>query len=160
MDNLQRLFLEARQKEEQEKKIEVMIRILSALYDKAATYTNLVIIAGYAAFFTVWSIMKEQLSEREMLVSAFCITFSLIFFVFWETLKMIITSTYFSGLRQVLQAPAEQFETRLAEQQKSEQKLNISLLRIWIISLFLTVVPGLIAGGVLLFSFARQLFWA
>ena len=111
MDNLQRLLLEARQKEEQDKKIEVLVRILSALYDKAVAYTNLVIIAGYAAFFTVWSIMKDQLSQREMLVSAFCITFSLIFFVFWETLKMIITSTYFTGLHRVLEGPPEQNES-------------------------------------------------
>lgn len=159
MDDLQKLLFEAQQKEQHEKRIEVLIKILSAVYDKAIAYTNLVIIAGYAAFFAVWGTMKAQLSEREMLASAFCITLSLIFFVFWETLKMVITSRNSRGLLRVLQAPPDQFDTRLAEQQKGEQKLSVSLLRIWIIILFLTVIPGLVAGGILLFSFGRQLFW-
>jgi hypothetical protein len=45
---------------DREKRIEAATRITAALYDKAAAYTNLVIIAGYAAFFAVWGNIKDN----------------------------------------------------------------------------------------------------
>lgn len=58
------------QQSEHEKKIEEIVKIMAALYDKAAAYTNLIIIAGYAAFFAVWGNIKGQLGKREMLYAA------------------------------------------------------------------------------------------
>jgi hypothetical protein len=55
---------------EVEKKIENVVKIMAALYDKAAAYMNLIIIAGYAAFFAVWANVKAQLGKREMLYAA------------------------------------------------------------------------------------------
>ena len=145
------------QKNETDQRIDIMIKVASALYDKAVAYTNVIILAGYAAFFTVWSTMKAKMSHREMLVAAFCITFSLVFFVFWEVTKMIVNSKSLTGLLNVLKAPPQEFDQRLAEQQKADQRLNIRLLRFWIVILVFTVVPGLIAAAVLLWSFGRQL---
>ena len=145
------------QKNETDQRIDVMIKVASALYDKAVAYTNVIILAGYAALFTVWSTMKAKMSHAEMLVAAFCITFSLVFFVFWEVTKMIVNSKSLTGLLNVLKAPPQEFDQRLAELQKADQRLNIKLLRFWIVILVFTVVPGLIAAAVLLWSFGRQL---
>lgn len=151
---------ELAQKKQQDDRVDVIVKIMSALYDKAAAYTNLIIVAGYIGFFTVWGNMKDTLSEGEMLLSAFCITFSLVFFVFWEVVKMIINSSVYRGLIEVINAPPNQFEEKLQEQQKSEQRLQIRLLRAWFVILILTVVPGVIGAGVLLWSFGRQLIGA
>ena len=62
---------------EQDKRKEEIVKIMAALYDKAAAYTNLIIIAGYAAFFAVWGNVKAQLGKREMLYAALFITISL-----------------------------------------------------------------------------------
>src|SRR5665213_3668748 len=35
--------------------IDGLIQVNGALYDRASTYTTLILAAGYAAFFTVWS---------------------------------------------------------------------------------------------------------
>jgi predicted neutral ceramidase superfamily lipid hydrolase len=145
------------QKNETDQRIDIMVKVASALYDKAVAYTNIIILAGYAAFFTVWSTMKAKMSHTEMLVVAFCITFSLVFFVFWEVTKMIVNSKSLKGLLNVLKAPRREFDQRLAELQKADQRLNIRLLRFWIVILVFTVVPGLIAAAVLLWSFGRQL---
>lgn len=160
MTDLQRTIqglVDKAQKDERDKRIEIMIKVMSALYDKAVAYTNIIILAGYAAFFTVWSTMKAKMSHKEMLVAAFCITFSLVFFVFWEVTKMIVNSKSLTGLLNVPKAPPQEFDQRLAEQQKADQRLNIRLLRFWIVILVLTVVPGLVAAVVLLWSFGRQL---
>lgn len=148
---------ERAQKQQQDERVDVIIKIMSALFDKAAAYTNIIIVAGYIAFFTVWGNMKESLSETEMLLSAFSITISLVFFVFLEVGKMIINSQSFRGLMKVINAPPDQFEKKLQEQQKAEQRLHIKVFRAWIVVLVLTVVPGLVGAGVLLWSFGRQL---
>ena len=145
------------QEAERQQRIDVIIKVTSALFDKAVAYTNVIILAGYAAFFAVWSTMKVSMSKSEMLLTAFCITFSLVFFVFWEVTKMIINSKSLTGLTKVLNAPPHEFNKRLAEQQKPEQRLNVRLMKYWVIILVLTVVPGLVAGAVLLLSFGRQL---
>jgi len=145
------------QEAERQQRIDVIIKVASALYDKAVAYTNVIILAGYAAFFATWNTMKANMSRAEMLLAAFCITFSLVFFVFWEVTKMIINSKSLTGLMKVLSAPPQDFDKRLAEQQKAEQRLNVRLMKYWIIILALTVGPGLIAAAVLLVSFGRQL---
>jgi predicted neutral ceramidase superfamily lipid hydrolase len=145
------------QETERQQRIDVIIKVTSALYDKAVAYTNVIIIAGYVAFFAIWNTMKANMSRPEMLLTAFCMTFSLVFFVFWEVTKMIINSKSVTGLMKVLNAPPQEFDKRLAEQQKADQRLNVRLMKYWIIILALTVVPGLVAGAVLLVSFGRQL---
>ncbi len=160
MDNFNKVvqdLAKKAQKQQQDERIDIIVKIMSVLFDKAAAYTNIIIVAGYVAFFTVWSNMKTTLSEREMLLSAFCITLSLIFFIFWEVGKMIINSQSLRGLIEVINAPPDQFGQKLQEQQKAEQRLNINLIRAWFVVLSLTVVPGLIGAGVLLWSFGRQL---
>lgn len=47
-----------------EKRVENVVKIMAALYDKAAAYTNLIIIAGYAAFFAIWGNVKTFLTKR------------------------------------------------------------------------------------------------
>jgi ABC-type branched-subunit amino acid transport system permease subunit len=91
------------------------------------------------------------------LLTAFCITFSLVFFVFFEVTKMIVNSKSLTGLTKVLNAPPQDFDKRLAEQQKAEQRMSIRLLKFWVVILALTVLPGLVAAAVLLSSFGRQL---
>ena len=161
MTNLQQMVEELAQKakkQQQDKRVDVMIEITSALFDKAIAYTNIIIIAGYIAFFTIWGNMKDTMEKNEMLISALAISFSLVVFVFWEVTKMIIHAHISRGLMRVINAPPQEFEERLQEQQKAEQQLNIRILRAWYPILVLTVVPALVGAGVLLWSFGRQLF--
>jgi hypothetical protein len=145
------------QEAERQQRIDVIIKVTSALYDKAVAYTNIILLAGYAAFFAIWNTMKTNMSRWEMLLTAFCITFSLVFFVFFEVTKMIVNSKSLTGLTKVLNAPPQDFDKRLAEQQKAEQRMSIRLLKFWVVILALTVLPGLVAAAVLLSSFGRQL---
>ena len=101
--------------------------------------------------------MKVSTSKSEMLLTAFCITFSLVFFVFWEVTKMIINSKSLTSLTKVLNAPPHEFDKRLAEQQKAEQRLSVRLMKYWVIILVLTVVPGLVAGGGSSFEFWKTI---
>jgi len=144
---------------EKDERVEIMIRVMSALFDKAAAYTNLIVVAGFAGFFAVWGSMKAHLSQVEMFTSALCITISLTVFIFWEVFGMLVRSKNLKELLVVLNTPAAEFQAALAKQQKTEQLRNIWIFRIWTVVLFFTVAPALVAAGLLIFSFGRQL-WA
>lgn len=158
MTDLQKVVEELAEKAKNER-VEIMIRVMSAVFDKAAMYTNLIIVAGFAGFFTVWGNMKPHLSNVEILTSTLCISISLTVFIFWEVFGMLVRSKNFKELIEVLNTPEDQFRAALGKQQKNEQLRNIRVFRIWPVILFFTVAPALVAAGILIFSFGRQL-WA
>ncbi len=149
-------LIEKDQQRQQDERVDVFVKMASVLYDKAAAYTNVVVVAGYVAFFTVWGNMKELLSAREMLLSALSVTCSLVVFVLWEIVSMIIHAITNLGLMRVVNAPAQEFEEKLQAYQKAMERLHIRTIPVWYVILFLTVVPGLLGAAVLLRSFVRQ----
>lgn len=63
---------------------------LSTHYKNAQAYTNVIIVAGYGASLTVFSLIKSDMSvSGRMLVGFFLIT-SLLIFVGWEVYKLIL----------------------------------------------------------------------
>lgn len=157
MQKIAQALAEKARHETHEKRIEETTKLLSALYDRAAAYTNLIIVAGYAGFFAVWGSVKSDLSKSEMLASAFCLSFSLMVFVFWEILVMLYTSRTLGNLNKTLQAPPQDFEKQLEKHNVLVAKRAVSIRRIWYGILLLTIVPGLIGGAILMFGFLRQL---
>jgi len=69
--------------------IEQQKQILSHLYQKAGSYTNLVMLAGYAGIFGIWQFTHELLSRRVTMWVALLISLSLMLFVGYEVWKMI-----------------------------------------------------------------------
>src|SRR5687767_2281479 len=61
-----------------------LIEILSASYDKAAAYANVIILAGFAGGFAIWSNVQENISTRARITVALLLTISLATFVFFE----------------------------------------------------------------------------
>ena len=66
----------------------------SALYDKASTYTKLIMGLGYGGFFTAWSGTKSHLSPRLLIGSALLVTVSLVLFITFEILQTMIASHF------------------------------------------------------------------
>lgn len=143
------------------KRIEAVIKVTAALYDKAAAYTNLIIIAGYAAFFAVWGNVRIYLGKREILYAALFMIISLVCFVVWETTKMFITAKSLNGFRNaVIGATPEDFNSRLQELQNAEAKLMIKFMYIWYFVLAICVGFGLSAAALLINGFLRELIYS
>lgn len=167
MTNMQELVKQLAQKAQEqhekalkdahEKRIDDFIEILSALYDKSAAYTNLIMAAGYAAFFAVWSNMKLLLTPLQMRVSALAMMLSLIVFVAWELTKMICTSLNLQKQFDVSQVERQQFDQKLNEYKKSERKFNVKFLAMWPFILVAAIVPAIIAASVLVYAFIADL---
>jgi len=145
------------QREDQQRRIDVTVAILAALYDKAATYTNLVIAAGFAGFFAVWVNVRDELSKTELLLSGLCISFALAIFVFWEVAVMLYTSRTLGRLQNALKAPQERFDAVMDQTQKDSDVESLRIRRYWFVILILTIIPAVIGAGVLMLAFVRAL---
>ena len=129
-----------------------MIELATALYDKSIAYTNLILVAGYAAFLTVWSNSKPYLSECEARASVALILLSLLFFVLWELYKMVLTGTAQQRHARVISASPETFWAEMENLKDAERSLLVRAIRAWPVVLALTIVPGVLAAGVLMWG--------
>ena len=93
---------------------------------EAASYTNLILIGGYAAFFTMWSSVKEDLSRGYMLWAALLMTVSVSLFLLFEVLKMV-------ELAGRLQRSAQPGQVG---------RLGSMLIRSWNVVLWITALTG------------------
>ena len=98
-------------------KREWLLKATSTLYDKSTSYTNLIMAAGYAAYFAMWSNTSPLISHRLARVSAALMLTSLLVFIFWEVSKMILISLNNKNLAKVALAPLNEFDSLLQAQQ-------------------------------------------
>lgn len=150
---------EQQRKSQMDQEIEMRTQIISAAYDRAATYTNLIIFAGYAGTFTLWSFTNDYLPEQAAITIALMVGISLFIFCGWEVYKMIYTS---SSLRRqtniMLQGLSpDKFSQAMLNAKVQTSKEAVKLYRYWIFILIFTIPLGF--GGALLmfYNFAANL---
>ncbi|RBO82646.1 hypothetical protein [Marinomonas aquiplantarum] len=122
-------------------------------YEKGSSYSNLIIIAGYIGFFTLWGSLRKELPSWAILVSGFCILLSLLIFICFELYKMIELSIKMNRISKRLQ---NSFENTIAEVKIIEENSALRSSRVWIYTLIPTVFFGLSAGFVLLYCFVSE----
>jgi hypothetical protein len=139
--------------------IENTIKVSSAVYDKAAAYTNLIVVAGYASFFGLWSLTKPYLSPRWALIAALLMGLSMAVFVFFEIAKMIVATNVSVRASKALldfeeNSTAREVGKRLKEFTASNNHCTLWLARWWPWTLYPTVVLGFLGIATLLASLA------
>jgi hypothetical protein len=137
-------------KNQMDKEIEMKIQIISAAYDSASTYINLIIFAGYAGTFTLWSFTKDYLPELATIIIALMVGISLFLFCGWEIYKMIYTSISLRRQTEIIfkGLPPDKFFEAMDISKKDAIKQSIKLYRYWVFVLFFCVTLGF--GGALL----------
>jgi len=145
-----------------EKIIETQIKIVTASYDRAAAYNNVIIIAGYAVFFGLWSVTKVYLSKDQALWAALLACISLATFVFFQVYQMAYVShglhNKYLSLHEKLKGKSAQIV--LAELKALEEESKRALLRFlpaWRIQLLFAVSTGLSAFLVLAYAYITAL---
>ena len=138
---------------------EAQKELLSTTFGQAQTYTNVVLVAGYAGYFGVWSFVRNDLGRSTMFASALLITISLGAFVLWEVIGMYMRNQVLIGLASVVANEAE-FATRLAAYKGKRQDQNIRLIPVWKIFLVVTISTAVVAYFILLAAFVHGLWLA
>ena len=144
------------------KVFEGQLRLYGALYEKAATYTNLILVVGYAGFFGLWSLTRLYLSKPQALLAASLMLLSLAIFVFFEVYKGAITSmatqrrskTLFDGSSK---PDAQTFIENIQHLEAENLKDSLRLSRVWPWTFEAAVIFGFAGIAVLLFSLVSGL---
>ena len=140
---------------QQNEQLEGAIKVFTAIYSSARAYTNVVILAGYAAFFAAWGFLRNDIAHRASLWALFLMMVSAAVFVAFEVGKMIWISTltrrFSKGLYNGNPLAA------LENLRKNEQREAVFIGRIWIWALIGTLVPGFTAFGVLAWNLVGAL---
>jgi len=142
--------------------IETHVKILSAAYDKAVAYTNLVIVAGYAGLFALWHLTNEHLSKKQALWSALFLLISLTVFVLFEVYKAFYTGTMLRGYVDIVNDPKNQssLAKMIAEidtYKIKDQKRGLRFVRGWLIAFMVTTVTGVASAVILLYALVKSL---
>jgi len=149
--------------EDQEKKVvDGLVQVMSSSFDKAAAYTNLIIVAGYGAFFGLWTLTKNDLPPLPSTLAAILILISAATFVFFEVFRMAYTTI---GLRDLYglinpegHSPVNVMLQRMNEFQTRSRKLNLSFHRLWELVLLVCVSTGVLAVLLLFGALLYRLF--
>jgi len=140
------------------KRLENLSKIVSVTYEKAAAYTNVILIAGYASFFAMWLSTRPALSSRIAIAAVLLMTISATAFIAFETYKMIGNALFFRRSQgfltdpTVLQSP-EIFQQRLDEYETQNRRYALSFIRVWVVVLALAVPTAVLAVGLLAYNY-------
>ena len=143
--------------EAREKYEEFMKELVSHQYSRLAAYSNIIILVGYAVFFTVWSALKNDLPELVIFSSVLLMTLSVMIFILFEIFKMFSAQKLFSKQLEIFET-----EPDLAIAVKSAENLsnefNVKIFKIWGKIFKPTVAFGVIAGLIFIISFIVEIF--
>lgn len=139
----------------QKSEIEAMKEVNDAQYDASARYVSVIIVAGYAAFFTMWGSVKENLPRPCILWSGLLMIISIILFVGFEVIKMIFTAISHQRILRAAQEAHRSPTPSVIKDVVNQQSRQF--LRLWKFVLVPTVVTGFGSAGILVWAFISGL---
>lgn len=144
----------------QRKAIDAMTEVQGKLIDRAAAYTNLMLLGGYAGFFALWSGTRTSLPEKANIAVAALAGTSLAIFIIFEIYKMVINARRFLNNRAFFtqSGTPEEFVQRLEEFKREEAKAPVAFMGIWIAALGGSIFTALLAFGLLSYNYFAVLF--
>lgn len=125
----------------------------SFLFDKAQTYTNFVVTLGYAGFFAIWSLIKNQMNAWDMKLVAVLLGISLMVFIVWTLINMTSSTNAVRRIGNALSAHPEGRAGMLEAVKHAEMenlRKGLKLQKLWLPAYAVSVATGFAAGTVLL----------
>ena len=130
--------------------------LIAHAFGQAQAYTNVVLLAGYAGFFAIWSFLKPELSKGQVLWSALLVSLSLTAFILWEVYQSFYRSRSLMSLAKTVQDPAR-FPELIEAHRRREHERILTLKWVWVVAFTFTVVTGFLGVLVLLWAFMQSL---
>jgi hypothetical protein len=140
---------------------EAQIKLYAAIYDRAKSYSSLVLSVGYAGFFALLSSTKPYLSKHQILIAAILMLTSLASFVSFE-----IYQTLHAGLATRRRArflfdgttvSTEELVVKIQSVESVGQKAELRIGRLWVFAWSGAVGTAVAAYVILLVCYIRTL---
>ena len=137
--------------------IEILKDIQTHSYQKAASYTNLIILAGYAGIFAVWQHVKDILNPKVTIWVALLVSLSILIFIGYEVWRMIGEALFIQSISPIIESNLPE-KDRLAAWERAFKAYARKHMKLWPFFLIPTVISGFAAGFVLISAFIGLLF--
>ncbi|WP_152664544.1 hypothetical protein [Devosia geojensis] len=135
---------------------DMLLQITSVSFDRAAAYTSLVTVGGYAGAFSIWAFVSNELPRLASASVALLLGFSLLIFVLYEIYKMVSITRQLLPLSGLLNPPKQPTEfLRAFENFERKRKLKSATrgqIWTWIIAMILSIGSALSAVGILFYN--------
>ena len=138
------------------KHLEGLRKLSGENYSQAKSYANLIIIAGYASYFTALNFCKLHLPLKLLLWSILFMSLSIILFVAHEVYGMISTTINLRKFQNAL-SDKEKYIQRLEELNKATDSEKNRIGRIWSYHLYPTLIFSIISLAFFLIPLACKL---
>jgi len=130
--------------------------IVISSYEQAKSYSNIIMMGGYAGLFAVWSFTKNDIEQWQSITVGLLSILSIFSFVLFEIYGVWLRSTQTFNLISQLQE-AERLNKFPEDYGKQEMKRAERLMKVWPYFFFVTLGSGVLAGGILIWSFVTKL---
>jgi hypothetical protein len=137
--------------------IKELIQTNEQSFQKGESYSKTMIGLGYVGLFAIWSFVQGHLSHRAILATALLAGFSLLIYIAWEIGQMFQRSILQLRFNKALRnEPANQ--AKAINDFVDQTRTNIARDGyIWMVVLFFTLVPGLLAALILIYNICAGL---
>lgn len=136
--------------------IEKQKDIVLTTYEQARSYSNIIMMGGYAGLFAIWSFTKTELVQWQVVSVGLLALVSILLFVLFEIYGSWLRSAQTFGLLKQL-AQAEQMNKFPDNYGKQERVRVETLAKIWPFFFFSALTSGLAAAAILAYSFVQKL---
>lgn len=141
---------------ERDKKVGMLMQLNEKLMTQATNYTNLILVAGYAGFFGLWSSLITKLPNWLYALSGLFALLSLILFVSWEIIKMIWGNRYMNRTNKMITEVARGPD--VLDMFISAYSLHsVKAQKVWVWFLIPTMTFGMLAALLLVGFFVLQI---
>ena len=83
--------------------LQAQTEVLSRWFQGASTYSNLIIIGGYASILAIWQLTQDYLTRKESLVVGSLVLTSVLLFAGFEVYKMIAQALFLGSSQKCMQ---------------------------------------------------------
>jgi hypothetical protein len=136
--------------------LEAQKELLAYTFSQAQSYTNLIIVAGYAGFFAIWTQMAGEMAPATRFWSGLLISISVAGFIGWEVYGMILRSKSMFGVARAVNDP-QRYEELIAQHRAEQKEVAIQVGRIWLIALPFIAGTAFLALLIILSFFIHSL---
>lgn len=136
--------------------IEAQEHLVTASFDKAQAYSQVVLGIGYVSIFAAWGFTKEYLTRGEVLWSALLACVSIVFFVLFDVFTMFISSRTVLQLNKAVEKP-ERFQEILNQYKETNIKWSRRYVIAWCFCWPASFGTGISSAGILIWAFVTHL---
>jgi len=142
--------------EELQEFIQRQKEVIITSYEQAKSYSNIIMMGGYAGLFAIWGFTKSNLEKWQSVSVGLLALFSVLIFVLFELYGLWLRSTQTFNLLSQLKR-AESLDKFPADYGKQELKRSEALAKLWPFFFFSAIGTALLAALILVWSFISQL---